>query len=121
MNCGMHISRLLVAAAVCSLFFGAASKGLGESDGKVLNKGTANGTFAGIEQGDYAHFLLKDKKGVHSFFVLKPHESVQAYLDNPEKLKGRKIRVHWEERMQKIPEAGGNERIKLVTKVEQRT
>lgn len=117
----MHISRFLIAAAVCSLLLGTSAKVSGESDGKVLSKGSENGTFAGIEQGDYPHFLLKEKKGVLSFFILKPDASVQAYLDNPVKLKGRKIRVHWEERMQKIPEAGGQERIKVVVKVDQRT
>jgi len=94
---------------------------LSEADGKVLGRGSANGTFAGIEQGDYAHFLLKDKKGVQSFLVLKPDASVKSFLDNPDKLKGRKIRVQWEERMQEIPEAGGKQRIKVIVNVDQRT
>ena len=84
-------------------------------------KGSSIGTFAGIEQGDYAHFLIKDPKGRRdSFFILRPDKSVQAYLDNPEKLKGRRVRVHWEERNENIPEAGGKQRIKVVTKVQQR-
>ena len=84
-------------------------------------KGRTDGTFAGIEQGDYAHFLVKDTKGKpHSFFVLRPDKSVESYLDNPDKLKGRRVRVHWEERNEDIPEAGGKQRIKVVTKVEER-
>ena len=83
-------------------------------------KGTTNGTFAGIEQGDYAHFLVKTAKGQESYFVLRPDKSVQSYLDNPNKLKGRKVRVSWEERNEAIPEAGGKQKIKVVTKVEER-
>ena len=77
--------------------------------------GITDGTFVGIEQGDYAHFLIKNKKGHDdSFIVLRPDKSVQAYLDNPAKLKGHKVRVHWKE--QTIPEAGGL--MKIVGKVE---
>ena len=86
------------------------------------SKGTTDGTFAGIEQGDYAHFLVKTARGKQeSYFVLRPDKSVQAYLDNPVKLKGRRIRVRWEERNENIPEAGGKQRIKIVTKVDART
>ena len=77
--------------------------------------GSTEGTFVGIEQGDYAHFLIKDKKGQDdSFIILRPDKSVQPYLDNSKKLKGRKVRVHWKE--QTIPEAGGL--MKTVVKVE---
>ena len=77
--------------------------------------GITDGTFVGIEQGDYAHFLIKNKKGHDdSFIILRPDKSVQAYLDNPAKLKGHKVRVHWKE--QTIPEAGGL--LKTVVKVE---
>lgn len=89
--------------------------------GSGAGKGTADGTFAGIDQGDYAHFLIKDSKGRgESFFILRPDGSVQSYLDNPDKLKGRRVRVYWEERNENIPEAGGKQKIKVVTKVEER-
>ena len=79
--------------------------------------GSTEGTFVGIEQGDYAHFLIKDKKGNdESFIVLRPDKSVQPYFDNPTKFKGKQVRVHWNE--QTIPEAGG--KLKTVTKVESR-
>ena len=85
-------------------------------------KGYTDGTFAGIEQGDYAHFLVKTAKGKQeSYFILRPDKSVQAYLDNPDKLKGRRVRVHWQERNENIPEAGGKQRIKVVTKIDART
>jgi hypothetical protein len=77
--------------------------------------GSTEGTFVGIDQGDYAHFLIKNKKGQDdSFIILRPDKSVQSYLNNPTKLKGRKVRVHWKE--QTIPEAGGL--MKTVVKVE---
>lgn len=77
--------------------------------------GTTDGTFVKIEQGDYAHFQIKDTNGKDaSFIVLRPDASVQPYLDKPAKLKGHKVRVHWKE--QTIPEAGGL--MKTVVKVE---
>ena len=108
-----HLFASLLLTLVLTLTASAESRAL---------KGTTDGTFAGIEQGDYAHFLLKDKKGkAESYFILRPDKSVQSFVDNAQKLKGRKIRVYWEERQENIPEAGGKQRIKVVTKVVQRT
>ena len=113
----MTFLRLLAATFALSIAFSADS--VAETRAK---KGQSDGTFAGIEQGDYAHFLLKDTKGKpNSYFILRPDKSVQAFLDNARKLKGRRVRVYWEERDQEIPEAGGKQRIKVVTKVEQQT
>ena len=111
----MHPLRLLTTTVVVALAFAASA--LAESRAK---KGQIDGTFAGIEQGDYAHLLVRTKNKVESFFVLRPDKSVQAFLDNPNGLKGRKIRVHWEERNEHIPEAGGKQQIKVVTKVDER-
>jgi hypothetical protein len=111
----MRTPRVLL--AIMTVFLGATAPSQGETQ---ATSGVAEGTFAGIEQGDYAHFLLKDKKGTeHSYFILKPDKSVQSYMDNPE-LKGRRVRVYWREQTQKIPEAGETRRIKVVTKVEAR-
>jgi hypothetical protein len=101
-----------------TLLLVAASTAFGESR---ANKGHSDGTFLEIEQGDHAHFVIKTKAGRESFFILRPGKSVQSYIDNGAKLKGRKVRVHWEERNENIPEAGGKQRIKVVTKVDQRT
>ena len=58
--------------------------------------GSTEGTFVGIEQGDPAHFLIKEKDGrEHWFIVLRHDESVQPYLDNPAKFKGRPVKVYW--------------------------
>ena len=114
MNSGMDIfCRRFVSLLVCLLFVIVADA---RAESRAATGSTA-GTFVGIEQGDYAHFQIKDKKGKDdSFIVLRPDKSVQPYLDNPAKLKGREVRVHWKE--QTIPEAGG--KMKTVTKVESR-
>jgi hypothetical protein len=112
----MKLLRILTAAAVVSLAF--CTSAFAESRAK---KGQTDGTFAGIEQGDYAHFVVDRSKGKQeSYFILRPDKSVQSYLDNPAKLKGRKVRVYWEERTENIPEAGGKQQIKVVTKVVER-
>ena len=99
---------LLAASSLC--FAGA----------KESNKGTTAGTFTGIEQGDYAHFQIKDGKGAaQSYFILQPDKSLQSYLDKPAKFKGKPVVVHWEEREENIPEAGGKQRIRIVTKVDE--
>ena len=114
MNSGMNMFRRGFVSVVACLLFGAAADVRGESRAAT---GSTEGTFVGIEQGDYAHFQIKDKKGKDdSFIVLRPDKSVQPYLDNPTKLKGRKVRVHWKE--ETIPEAGG--KMKTVFKVESR-
>ena len=111
--------RHLIAAASFACLVSAAPRLSAESR---ASKGHTDGTFAEIEQGDYAHFVVKDSKGKRqSFFILRPDKSVQSYIDNGSKLKGRKVRVHWEERNESIPEAGGKQRIKVVTKVDQQT
>jgi hypothetical protein len=103
-----NLLRGFVSALVCFVMVAAAVEVRAAT-------GATEGTFAGIDQGDYAHFLIKDKKGKDdSFIILRPDKSVQPYLDNPTNLKGRQVRVHWKEEM--IPEAGG--KMKTVTKVE---
>ena len=106
------LCRGFVSVLVCFVLVAAAAEMRGESRAAT---GSTEGTFVGIEQGDYAHFQIKDKKGKDdSFIILRPDKSVQAFLDNPTKLKGRQVRVHWKE--ETIPEAGG--KLKTVIKVE---
>jgi hypothetical protein len=103
------LPRLLAVAIIG--FLAAAQPALAGSP----KSGTADGSFVGIEQGDYAHFQIKDRKGkADSFIILQVDKSVQPFLDNPAKMKGRKVRVHWKE--QTIPEAGGLQ--KTVVKVD---
>ena len=111
---------LRVVAATFLFALALAAPAIAESRAK---KGQTDGTFAGIEQGDYAHFLVKvkERKGAQeSFFILRPDKSVQSYLDNPTKLKGRRVRLYWEERNENIPEGGGKQQIKVVTRVVER-
>lgn len=103
-----------IAAAVLLVCFLALASCASTSTG-TPKTGTTDGTFVGIDQGDYAHFLIKDTNGKDaSFIILRPDKSVQRYLDKPAKLKGHKVRVHWQE--QTIPEAGGL--MKTVVKIE---
>jgi len=107
----MTLFRALAAAALLVCLLAVAPSASAGSP----KTGSTEGTFVGIDQGDYAHFLIKDKKGQDdSFIILRPDKSVQPYLDKPAKLKGHKVRVHWKE--QTIPEAGGL--LKTVVKVE---
>ena len=113
-NSGMNMFRRGFVSLLACLLFGSVADVRGESRAAT---GSTEGTFVGIEQGDYAHFLIKDKKGKDSsFIILRPDKSAQRYLDNPTKLKGRQVRVHWKE--ETIPEAGG--KMKTVIKVERK-
>ena len=108
----MNIRRLILSFVVIIGFVIATVEVRGGANGAT---GIAEGTFVGIEQGDYAHFQIKDKNGhPNSFIILRADKSVQSYLDNPAILKGRQVRVRWEEQM--IPEAGG--KMKTITRIE---
>lgn len=85
-----------------------------EKSGNVLE-----GVFSGIEEGDYMHWTMKDKKGQEkSFFVQPDGEGLGPVVENPRKFVGRKCRVRWERRNEEIPEAGGKMEIEIVTGVE---
>ena len=107
--------RLIVAILTCSLFIAEAADAADKNRGRT---GSTEGVFVGIDSGDYQHFLIKDKQGKQqSFVILKAHSSLKSYLNNPAKLKARRVRVHW--KMATIPEAG--EEMKTVVKVAERT
>ena len=96
------ITRRVLTSFFLSLFFVTL---LHAGNKKQEGTGSMEGTFYGVEQGDYTHLQMRDKQGKqHSFIVLRPDKSVESYLANPAKLKGRSIRVFWKEEM--IPEAG---------------
>ena len=107
------LRSLVVLLLACSISFALVQAG----EKSEKENGTTEGTFVGIDQGDYTHFLIKNKTGgEESFIVLRPDDSVKAFLDHPSGLKGRSIRVYWT--LGTIPEAGGKE--KTITKVEER-
>lgn len=63
-------------------------------------RGSTEGTFVGIEQGNPKYFLIKETDGgEHRFVILGPGESVQPYLDNPAKFKGRPVKVYWHKKV----------------------
>jgi hypothetical protein len=77
----------------------------GEEDG---GRESAEGTFTGIEQGDYAHFKLRAGDGTErSFFILQTDAALDRILADPQEYEGRACRVRWERRSENIPEAGG--------------
>ena len=96
----MKFIRSVTASVLFVLFSVASVEAAGAS-----GSGSTEGTFVGIEQGDYAHFVIKDKDGNNdSFVILRPDESVKPYLDNPAKFKGRAVKVYWAQKF--IREAG---------------
>ncbi|MEY5019148.1 MAG: hypothetical protein RLZ22_236 [Verrucomicrobiota bacterium] len=77
------------------------------------------GTFSGIEWGDYAHWNIKTKDGVQrSFFVLVSDADIEKVLENPEPHVGKACRVTWKKSMEEIPEAGGQMELEQVLAVE---
>lgn len=87
--------------------------------GTVFGVGYSDGIFAGTEQGDYLHLDLKQADGgIETFFVLKKDPSLDPLLKEDGAAKGAKIRVHWTEKMQDIPEAGEVTRMKLCDRIE---
>ncbi len=110
----MKFTRTFLTAVCCFLVAFGSTQASEKAKGAT---GTTEGTFAGIEQGDYLHFQIKDKTGHEvSFIVLQDNKTIEPYVKNPSQLKGRSIRVFWKEEM--IPEAG--EKMKTLTKVEAR-
>lgn len=79
---------------------------------------TAEGTFTGIEQGDYAHWKMRTKSGEVSFYILKPDASVEKVLAKPKPFVGRKCRITYKKTTENIPEAGGKMEIQQIVSVE---
>ena len=71
------------------------------------NEQVFEGTFDGIEQGDYAYFKVRGVAEDKSFMVLNADKTYKAISANPEKFIGRRVKVYWIAAKQNIPEAGG--------------
>ena len=66
------------------------------------------GVFEGIEEGDYAHWRVRDRKGREkSFFVLETTPAITKALDAPDRFHGRACKAIWVTRTENLPEAGG--------------
>ncbi len=80
---------------------------------------TIEGTFVGVEQGDYAHWNMRVKGGDEaSFFILSPDASVEKVLEKPEAYAGKKCRITVKKSVENIPEAGGKTEVEQVLSVE---
>lgn len=84
---------------------------------KVAAGASLEGVFTGIEEGDYAHWTMKTAAGERSFFILKPHPSIEQALAQPAKFKGKRCRITWKKSMEEIPEAGGRMEVEQVLDV----
>lgn len=85
---------------------------------KVATK-IAEGTFSGIEWGDYAHWTMRTAAGKElSFFVMQPDASVEKVMKTPEKYVGKKCRVQWRKTVENVPEAGGEMELEEIVSVE---
>lgn len=85
--------------------------------GTIFGAGYSDGTFAGTEEGDLLHLDLKQADGgIETFIVLQRDSSVETLLK--EGVKGARIRIHWTEKMQDIPQAGESARVKICDRIE---
>jgi hypothetical protein len=83
------------------------------------NQQVTEGTFVGIEQGDYFYFKVKPENGDEkSLMVLKGDDTYEKISANPDKYKGAKVKVTWEAKKQNVPEAGGEMDIEEYIKAE---
>lgn len=101
-------------ASQLPLYIGALADGAESKGGQ-----TAEGVFTGIEQGDYAHFKLREKDGTElSFFILKTDTAIDRVLADPQEYEGHACKVRWERRSENIPEAGGPMEINVLLGVD---
>jgi hypothetical protein len=104
--------------ANCEAFVAALKKGKTAGAAKAANKVT-EGTFTGIEQGDYFHWNMTTKSGEEaSFFIMRPDDSVEKVTETPDNYVGKKCRVTWKKSTENIPEAGGKMEIEQILSVE---
>lgn len=77
------------------------------------------GTFSGIQEGDYFHWVMKDRKGEErSFFILQPTSAIERVLADPQEYEGRKCRITFKKSKESLPEAGGEVEIEQIVSVE---
>jgi len=82
----------------------------------VTNK--LRGTFSGVEQGDYAHWRMRDRDGgERTFMILRPDASVEEVLRDPDAFSGKSCTVTWKKSRESIPEAGGKIEVEQILSV----
>lgn len=87
------------------------------SEGKIQS---TTGIFANLEQGDYFYLHMKDEKNQEtSFNIWQAYEgAAELNVDNWKSVRGKKIKVTWQESTEDIPEAGEKMSIRKVVAVE---
>jgi len=89
------------------------------SDQKAIATHVVEGTFLGIEQGDYAHWQMRTKAGKDvSFFILGVDPTVEKVIDRPAAYRRRACRVTWKKNAANLPEAGGTMEVEQIVSVE---
>lgn len=92
----MTFIRSVTASVLFVLFFSVGSL----SAAGAGARGSTEGTFVGIEQENPMYFVIKETGGgEHRYVILGPGASVQPYLDNPAKFKGRPVKVYWHKKV----------------------
>jgi hypothetical protein len=88
-------------------------------DAKVAAVQKTEGTFTGIEEGDYFHWQMKSKSGEEvSYFILKTDDSLDEAIQNAKSHIGKPCRVSWKKSIEDLPEAGGKTEIDVILSVE---
>jgi len=77
----------------------------------------ATGTFAGIEQGDYAYLKLNVNGEERSFMILDTDAAIDKLVNDPDAYMGKEITVSWQSSEEDIPEAGGKTEVDKVLTV----
>jgi hypothetical protein len=103
------MTRILVALALAALAL----------PGRTAESVTLTGTFQGIEQGDYAYFLLRTDAGAdESLMILQTDAALDEFVEKADALKGVRVKARVEDRKEHIPEAGGEIDVRVIVGVE---
>ncbi len=102
----------------CEAFVSALKKGKAAGKPQAAAKLT-DGTFLGVEEGDYFHWKMRTADGDEiSYFILKPDATVDKVLENSVAYVGKKCRVTWKKSTENIPEAGGKMEVEQILSVQ---
>lgn len=95
-----------------------ATQGQAPKEQAATKSQTQTGTFLRIDQGDYAHWVMRNDEGEEvSFFIIQDDEAVRAVLTEPESFKNRKCEVTFKKGTENIPESGGDITISQIVSV----
>ena len=117
----IRTTLFLLALTFASLTCAQADEKKTPTQAKPTAAKSAEGTFVRIDEGDYFHWVMTDKKGEEvSYFIMSPDASVDKVIEEPGKFVGKKCRIQWKTSTENIPEAGGKLEIDQILSVEWR-